>query len=302
MHESGTIYRSNRLVNWSCALRSAISDIEVEKKELAGRTLIDAPGYEHKVEFGVLTSFAYKLRGEEGEIVVSTTRVETMFGDTAVAVHPDDLRYRHLIWQAVRFTLMQLGSDYRAKPFAITGKESIMDKWILSRAAYAVSRCNTDMDTYNFTQYTTTLYDFWLYDLCDIYLESVKPVISSGTEEARERAKAALYHCVETGLRLISPVMPFLSEELWQHLPRLSNHPPSIVVHAYPEPSEYPFNDEQVEADVAFAMSVVRTVRSLRSDYELSRKTKTDCWFLPLVCSYLLFLFNIFFSVCFCRK
>ncbi|KHJ83777.1 Anticodon-binding domain protein, partial [Oesophagostomum dentatum] len=160
----------------------------------------------------------------------------------------------------------------------ITGKESIMDKWILSRAAYAVSRCNTDMDTYNFTQYTTTLYDFWLYDLCDIYLESVKPVISSGTEEARERAKAALYHCVETGLRLISPVMPFLSEELWQHLPRLPNHPPSIVVHAYPEPSEYPFNDEQVEADVAFAMSVIRTVRSLRSDYELTNKTKTDLY------------------------
>ncbi|KHJ94493.1 Anticodon-binding domain protein [Oesophagostomum dentatum] len=114
--------------------------------------------------------------------------------------------------------------------------------------------------------------------LCDIYLESVKPVISSGTDEARERAKAALYHCVETGLRLISPVMPFLSEELWQHLPRLPNHPPSIVVHAYPEPSEYPFNDEQVEADVALAMSVIRTVRSLRSYYELTNKAKTDLY------------------------
>ncbi|KAK6034059.1 hypothetical protein COOONC_28440 [Cooperia oncophora] len=63
MHESGTIYRSNRLVNWSCALRSAISDIEVDKKELPGRTLLPVPGYDEKVEFGVLTSFAYKIKG-----------------------------------------------------------------------------------------------------------------------------------------------------------------------------------------------------------------------------------------------
>ncbi|RCN35896.1 valine--tRNA ligase [Ancylostoma caninum] len=162
----------------------------------------------------------------------------------------------------------------------ISGKESIMDKWILSRIAYAVERCNYGMDTYNFTQFTTTLYEFWLYDLCDIYLEAVKPVIAFGSDEARKVAKATLYHCVETGLRLISPVMPFLSEELWQHLPRLATHPPSIVVHAYPETSQavYPFSNEKIETDVSFAMSVVRRIRSLRSDYGLTNKTKTDLY------------------------
>ncbi|ETN68325.1 Anticodon-binding domain protein [Necator americanus] len=120
----------------------------------------------------------------------------------------------------------------------ISGNESIVDKWILSRMAYAVGRCNAGMEAYNFTQVTTALYEFWLYDLCDIYLEFVKPVISAGSDEARKIAKATLYHCVETGLRLISPVMPFLSEELWQHLPRLATHPPSITVHAYPETSQ----------------------------------------------------------------
>ena len=63
MHESGTIYRSNRLVNWSCALRSAISDIEVDKQDLAGRTMLSVPGYSEKIEFGVLVSFAYKIKG-----------------------------------------------------------------------------------------------------------------------------------------------------------------------------------------------------------------------------------------------
>ena len=65
--------------------------------ELTGRTLMSVPGYNDKVEFGVLTSFAYKLDDGSGdEIVVATTRVETMLGDTAVAVHPEDPRYKLL--------------------------------------------------------------------------------------------------------------------------------------------------------------------------------------------------------------
>lgn len=97
MHEMGMIYRSSRLVNWSCTLRSAISDIEVDKVEVSGRTQLSIPGYADKVEFGVLVSFAYKVIGSESdEIVVATTRVETMLGDTAVAVHPKDTRYQHL--------------------------------------------------------------------------------------------------------------------------------------------------------------------------------------------------------------
>uniref|UniRef100_A0A8C3T9W7 valine--tRNA ligase n=1 Tax=Chelydra serpentina TaxID=8475 RepID=A0A8C3T9W7_CHESE len=96
LHEEGVIYRSKRLVNWSCTLHSAISDIEVDKKELPGRTLLPVPGYKDKVEFGVLVSFAYKLEDSDEEVVVATTRVETMLGDTAVAVHPQDPRYQHL--------------------------------------------------------------------------------------------------------------------------------------------------------------------------------------------------------------
>lgn len=122
MHDDGTIYRANRLVNWSCTLKSAISDIEgkiiwspeslvffmnfywifilkilrnlVDKVELTGRTLMSVPGYKDKVEFGVLTSFAYKIDdNSDSEIVVATTRPETMLGDTAVAVHPKDPRW-----------------------------------------------------------------------------------------------------------------------------------------------------------------------------------------------------------------
>ncbi|OMO65589.1 Aminoacyl-tRNA synthetase, class Ia [Corchorus olitorius] len=90
LYEQGLIYRDLRLVNWDCVLRTAISDIEVVYKDIKERTLLEVPGYKEPVEFGVLTSFAYPLEGELGEIVVATTRVETMLGDTAIAIHPDD--------------------------------------------------------------------------------------------------------------------------------------------------------------------------------------------------------------------
>lgn len=96
LHEQKYIYRNNRLVNWSCTLKSAISDIEVDKMELTGRTFLPIPGYTDKVEFGVLVSFAYQIEDSDEKVIVATTRVETMLGDTAVAVHPDDERYKHL--------------------------------------------------------------------------------------------------------------------------------------------------------------------------------------------------------------
>lgn len=98
LHGDGLIYRENRLVNWCCTLRSAISDIEVEYIDLEKRTRLSVPGHDpvKKYEFGCITSFAYKVEGRDEEIVVATTRPETMLGDTAVAVHPEDPRYKHL--------------------------------------------------------------------------------------------------------------------------------------------------------------------------------------------------------------
>jgi valyl-tRNA synthetase len=102
-HEKGLTYRANRLGNWSCALKSAISDIEVDYIDLEGRTFLevrthkgspkDATG---KYEFGTITSFAYPIEDSDEHIIVATTRLETMLGDTAVAVHPEDPRYLHL--------------------------------------------------------------------------------------------------------------------------------------------------------------------------------------------------------------
>ncbi|CAI4488190.1 BAQ_1a_G0020870.mRNA.1.CDS.1 [Saccharomyces cerevisiae] len=96
LHDEGVIYRASRLVNWSVKLNTAISNLEVENKDVKSRTLLSVPGYDEKVEFGVLTSFAYPVIGSDEKLIIATTRPETIFGDTAVAVHPDDDRYKHL--------------------------------------------------------------------------------------------------------------------------------------------------------------------------------------------------------------
>ena len=89
LHKQGLIYRDKRLVNWDPQFQTAISDLEVELKEVDG-------AYYH---------FAYPLEDGSGEIVVATTRPETMLGDTAVAVHPDDERYRALVGKQVRLPI-----------------------------------------------------------------------------------------------------------------------------------------------------------------------------------------------------
>ena len=102
LHEEGIIYRANRLVNWCTKLNTALSNLEVDNKDLEGRTLLDVPGYDRKVEFGVLTHFCYEIEGSTEKIEVATTRPETMLGDTGIAVNPKDERYKHLVGKNAR--------------------------------------------------------------------------------------------------------------------------------------------------------------------------------------------------------
>ncbi|XP_019665124.1 valine--tRNA ligase, mitochondrial isoform X1 [Ailuropoda melanoleuca] len=128
LYEAGLLYRSQQLVNWSCALRSAISDMEVESRPLPGRTELRLPGCPTPVSFGLLVSVAFPVDGEPGEdaeVVVGTTRPETLPGDVAVAVHPDDSRYTHLHGRQLRHPLtgqlLPLITDSAVQPHVGTG-------------------------------------------------------------------------------------------------------------------------------------------------------------------------------------
>lgn len=125
MFDDNLFYRENMLVNWSCYLQSTISDYEVDYTVVNGPTKIPVPGYDSPVEFGTIADFSYQVVDSgkiqifyrsniivtfeimelkkfifiyilEEELVVSSTRPETVFGDVAIAVHPNDQRYSHL--------------------------------------------------------------------------------------------------------------------------------------------------------------------------------------------------------------
>ena len=107
LHDEGIIYRANRLVNWCTALSTSLSNLEVDNVQLEGRTLLSVPGYDKKIEFGVLTHFCYEMEGSDKKIEIATTRPETMLGDTGIAVHPNDKRYAEFLGKRAKHPFIE---------------------------------------------------------------------------------------------------------------------------------------------------------------------------------------------------
>lgn len=165
----------------------------------------------------------------------------------------------------------------------VVGNETAVDLWMLSRISAAVDQCNKGFENYDFPMVTTACYNLWLYDLCDVYLECLKPVFQSKDTTAVVTAKTVLYTCLHVGLRLLSPFMPFITEELFQRLPHIPGQDaPSICIAQYPDLNECPWSNTEVESEVEFVQKIVHIVRSARSDYNLPNKTKTE---VHVVCS-----------------
>uniref|UniRef100_A0A8C6V2Q8 Valine--tRNA ligase n=1 Tax=Neogobius melanostomus TaxID=47308 RepID=A0A8C6V2Q8_9GOBI len=184
------------------------------------------------------------------------------------------LGYRHFcnkLWNAVKFAMKTLGDNFVPSE-KLCGKESVSDRWILSRLSAAVGLCDDGFKAYDFPAITTAIYNFWLYELCDVYLED-------GSSEQVLVCRQTLYTCLEVALRLLSPIMPFVTEELYQRLPRRQpqHDPPSICVTTYPGSQEFCWHSEQIDREMDFVMTVVKTIRSLRADYNLT-KTRADCY------------------------
>uniref|UniRef100_A0A0K8T843 valine--tRNA ligase n=4 Tax=Lygus hesperus TaxID=30085 RepID=A0A0K8T843_LYGHE len=164
--------------------------------------------------------------------------------------------------------------------FQVLGNESPLDLWMLSRLSAAVQMCNDALEAYDFVSATTACYNLWLYDLCDVYLESLKPVFASGDKLSILAAQNTLYYTLNTGLRLLSPFMPFITEELYQRLPHgKRERAPSICVAKYPEQEEYLWRNVELELQVDFAQKLIHKIRSARSDYNIPRNSKTEAFF-----------------------
>lgn len=184
-------------------------------------------------------------------------------------------KFCNKIYQATKFALMRLGDDYVPRPNGKkTGRESLVERWILHKYTKAAEAMNKALEERDFLAATTTVYNYWYSELCDVYIENSKSLILEGTPEQKRSAQDTLYTCLEGALTMIHPFMPFVTEELWQRLPRRpEDKNPTITKAAYPR-YDAEMDDLASEAAYEVVLQAVKAVRSLQSEYAIKDDAK----------------------------
>jgi valyl-tRNA synthetase len=113
-----------------------------------------------------------------------------------------------------------LDKDFVPQAVKKTGKEALPERWILHKLNRASKDINQALEDREFSRSTQIAYTYIYDHLCDVFIENSKAIIQNGTADQKQSAAQTLYTAIEGGLLMIHPFMPFLSEELWQRLPR----------------------------------------------------------------------------------
>jgi valyl-tRNA synthetase len=167
------------------------------------------------------------------------------------------------IWNASRFALMNLGDfpkDGREGPPPAGG---LADRWIRSRLAKTADDVNAAFEAYKFSDAASAIYQFFWRELCDWYIELAKVPLQGGDPEARRLTQRTLVDVLDGALRLLHPFMPFVTEEIWQKLPRRKDDPASVMIADYPRGSP---RDGRSEREMELVMRVVEAVRTIRGE------------------------------------
>ncbi|OIT30910.1 valine--trna ligase, mitochondrial 1 [Nicotiana attenuata] len=173
------------------------------------------------------------------------------------------------LWNAIRFAMCKLGEDYTPQKKIVPSEMPFSCQWILSALNKAIAKTVSSLESYDFSDAATVVYSFWQFQLCDVFIEVIKPYFASDNPEfvsARRFAQDTLWLCLDNGLRLLHPFMPFVTEELWQRLPASGNSikKESIVISDYPSTIKS-WNNDSVEAEMEKVSSIVKGLRSKRA-------------------------------------
>ena len=181
------------------------------------------------------------------------------------------------IWNAVRFALARTGgATTPASATELLGDDlAAPERWILSRLSATASAVNEALEEFRFDRACNALYHFFWHELCDWYIEFAKPALSGAA--SRPRAAETLLYAIDSSLRLLHPVMPHLTEELWQRLPRSDGAelrgPRSIAVQDYPL-GDRALAGEAAERGMDAVVAVTQAARSLRRERNLTGAAK----------------------------
>ena len=180
------------------------------------------------------------------------------------------------IWNASRFVQMNLDGYEPGAPVAETPE----DAWMLSRLAKMVASATEALESYQLGDYAREIQAFFWNEICDWYIELCKGRLLDGTPEEKLQVQRNLVYVLDVALRLLHPVMPFVTEKVWDALPAsgLDAHDAAFLMLAsWPDPAELAgFVNDVAEREFELARRVVSAVRSTRARYRISPKAELD--------------------------
>jgi valyl-tRNA synthetase len=187
------------------------------------------------------------------------------------------------LWNAARYVLGVIEAaptpaDPQTDRFTL--ELSVADRWIRARLGAALIACDAALGEYRFDFAATALYEFTWYEFCDWYLELTKPVLQSETSTPAQKlaARRTLLEVLETLLRALHPLMPFITEEIWQRVAPLAlpaTPSPSIMLAPWPRAADFPA-DPDAERQVAWLREFVLGVRQIRGEMDLAPSARLD--------------------------
>jgi len=171
------------------------------------------------------------------------------------------------LWNGARFVLMNLDDRVLTEGKALLGKDhlNLADRWILSRLARTMDAARKALDSYRFNDLAHHLYQFTWHEFCDWYIEMSKPSLSGALGDDPLKTRRLIARVLEEIVLLLHPLMPFVTEEIWQVLNRGKG---SIMVESYPQ-ADPQWIDPEAEERVDFLIEIIRAVRNLRAGMNL---------------------------------
>jgi valyl-tRNA synthetase len=171
-------------------------------------------------------------------------------------------------------TLEELAApEIRAKaPYAIPGEDGLIHRWIFSRVAAVSEQVDRALQDFRFHEASQAIYQFFWGDFCDWYIEWVKPQLAATNRAVAVAAWRNIFAALESALRLLHPVMPFLTEELWHRLPQPEGAR-SIALDKFPGPRPN-WIDPQAEKEFATLQEIITAARNIRAEMKIDQKRK----------------------------
>ncbi len=183
------------------------------------------------------------------------------------------------LWNAARYVLMNT-EEHAADLASGPCEYSVADRWIRGRLGAAVTSVRTHLAGYRFDLAAQALYEFVWYEFCDWYLELSKPVLQGAETDsaARRGTRRTLLEVLEGTLRLLHPLMPFITEEIWQKVgPLAGRKGTTIMLQAYPTAAEFA-RDATAERDIAALQAVVLGIRQIRGELDVPHSRATPVY------------------------